>query len=111
MTSIDDKAEAADQPDVDLARQSAPGLYRLESRDLTPADEIGTDEFPQYGDFLPVDTVNGWQYIECPANLAKWLVEEGVETGDAFRIVSVRKVDGEWKYDADSEPDNVPDDW
>jgi hypothetical protein len=102
--------KAAETPDVDLARQSAPGAYRLLTDELTPADELTAEgEFPQYGDFLEVGRlgqtgdgveVKGEQYIECPAGLAKWLVDE-ISVGDDFRVVSVQKVDGEWQYDCE----------
>jgi len=101
---LGDKAE--ESPDVDLARQSAPGVYRLKTDNLVPADVLTAEgQFPQYGDFLHVETTNGgseptWdgeQFIECPQDLAKWLVEE-VEIGDGFRIKQVTKIDGEWEY-------------
>lgn len=108
---LEDKAE--ETPDIDLARQSAPGAYVLLSTDLTPADELtGEDTFPQFGDFLKVDraaaTEDGHepagaeQFIECPHDLAKWLVDQGAEEGFAFRIKQVTKVDGEWQYDCES---------
>lgn len=109
MTSIHDKAEGS--PDVDLARQSAPGAYVLLTEELTEADELTDEgEFPEYGDFLQVakakQSGDGIEegperYIECPAALARWLVEAGVEVGQPFRVVSNRKVDGEWEYDCE----------
>lgn len=107
MTDIEEKAEAS--PEVDLVRQSAPGVYRLETTELVGADDLtGEGSFPQYGDFLRVSTSHGgenpqWdaeQYIECPQALAQWLVDHEVGEGDAFRIRDVTKVDGEWQYDA-----------
>lgn len=110
MTSLEDKAQ--ESPDVDLARQSAPGAYRLLDNELVAADELTPEgEFPQYGDFLHVGRLGpgagdgeveqkGEQYIECPQGLARWLVKN-CEVGDDFRIVSVQKVDGEWRYDCD----------
>jgi hypothetical protein len=109
MTTIDDKAEAVDSPDVHLVRDSAPGLYRLETIDLTPADELGNDEFPRYGDFVEcTDSRMETCYVEVPGALAKFLANY-IEVGDWFRIVSVSKTaDGEWRYDVDEEPDNLP---
>lgn len=105
---LDDKA--SDSPDIDLVRQSAPGAYRLLTDELVGADELtGDDEFPKYGDFLKVGRlrsgdegpeVAGERFIECPTALAKWLVEN-VDLDDDFRIQSVRKVDGEWQYNAE----------
>jgi len=108
MSDLEEKAR--DSPEVSLARQSAPGLYRLTTTDLVPADEITPEgDFPQYGDFLRVEVTSGgtdpeWsgtEYIECPAALARWLVEN-VEVGESFRIRSVQKVDGEWRYDCEA---------
>ena len=116
MTSLDEKAQAS--PDVDLARQSAPGLYRLETDELVSADELTPKgEFPQYGDFLEVSRPAGtgedarWReevhYVECPQGLAAWLVEEEVGVGDPFRIQTVQKVDGNWEYGCEV-PSDLP---
>lgn len=105
---IEDKA--ADSPEVDLARQSAPGVYMLESKELKTADEVTPEgEFPEYGDFLPVRRAVGtgddasWsettKFIECPSGLARELVDLEISTGDGFRIVSLQKVDSEWRYE------------
>lgn len=98
---LSEKAEAS--PDVDLARQSAPGAYRLETDELVPADDLTPDgDFPEYGDFLEVSTTRGRRYIECPQALAEWLVDHDLKPGeDWFRIVAVRKVDGQWVYDVE----------
>ena len=109
MTTIDDKADAADAPDVHLVRDSAPGLYRLETMDLTPADKLGSDEFPRYGDFVEcIDSRMETCYVEVPGSLAK-VLSSRAEVGDWFRIVSVNKTaDGTWQYDVDVDPDNLP---
>lgn len=102
---LGEKAEQAEQPDVKLARDSAPGLYVLQTDELTEADEITAEgEFPQYGDFLEVGRPNAEgeaersEFIECPAGLARWLVEEEIEIGDSFRVLDVWKDDGSWQY-------------
>lgn len=114
---IGDKAEASDAPDVRLANDSI-GLYRLETDDVIEADEIGTDDFPKYGDFVKVSMSNGganasWDskgYVEIPGDLAKQLVEQGVEPGDCFRIRSTRKNgSGEWVYDVIAVDDPLTD--
>lgn len=106
---IGDKAEQADQPDVLLVRDSAPGLYRLETDELTDADELGTDEFPRYGDFVEcVDSRLEKCYVEVPSALAQFLAAQ-TEVGEWFRIVTVNKTaEGEWMYDCDGDPDNLP---
>lgn len=107
--NLEDKAR--ETPDIDLARQAAPGIYQLEGTELEPADDLSPEgEFPQFGDFLWVKTTTKGdleeasfekgQYIEVPQDLARWLVEN-VEQGDVFRVLSVQKVDGEWRYDCE----------
>lgn len=110
MTSIDDLAE--DTGDVYLARNADRMTFRLESRDTVPYDEIGTDSFPQYGDFVPVGVwhppeerfVEGC-YLECTRELAKVLIDYGIETGDVFKIDAVDKDgDGIWRYTVSVDP-------
>jgi hypothetical protein len=111
MTKLGDKA--TETPEVQLVRQSAPGVYRLpddgwsiEAIELVPADDLTAEgEFPQYGEFLELETTNGGadptvdsiEFVECPEAFARWLVENG-EPGEWFRIAQVRKVDGTWEY-------------
>ena len=116
MTSLDEKAQAA--PDVDLARQSAPGLYQLKSTELVEADQLTPEgKFPEYGEFLEVVRPRGagedatWRedlhYVECPQGLAAWLVDNEIGEGDAFRIRTVQKVDGNWEYSCER-PTDLP---
>lgn len=110
---IGDKAEASDAPDVYLPRDSI-GLYRLESDELEAADDITPEgEFPEYGDFMKVVEATGganpsWAeqraFVSCPGDLAKKIVEVGIEEGDAFRIESARKsASGNWVYSISEE--------
>lgn len=107
MTSLEDKA--SESPEVSLARQSAPGVYRVEDTELLPADDLTPEgDFPEFGEFLEVTPAGsgvGWrdstEWIECPQALAKWLVENGAEEGFAFRILTVQKVDGSWRYECE----------
>lgn len=110
---IGDKAEASDSDEVRLARDSV-GVYRLESDELTPADEIGNDEFPEYGDFIEATTTAGgaepeWDtpvFVECPGSLASVIVELDLAIGDVFRIEGVRKnASNEWVYTVTEETD------
>jgi len=104
---LQDKAE--ETPEVSLARDLIESEYELTGTELVGADELTAEgEFPQYGDFLevheysPVDgTDRGEVFIEVPAALARWLVEN-VEEGERFRVVSVRKVDGEYSFDCET---------
>jgi hypothetical protein len=109
---LEDKA--ADRPDVKLARDSAPGAYELLTDELVSADELtDEDEFPQFGDFLRVGRpgADGAEtHIECPAALARWLVGEGIEIGDVFRIRSVQKLDNEWSYQCEPVDDGLLED-
>jgi len=108
MTTLEEKASSSSDADIDLVRQSAPGLYKLVTKELTAADEIGTDSFPEYGDFLWVETARDQgQYIEVPADLARQIVS--LNEDDWFRVVSVTKdVEGQWVLDVDTDPDGLP---
>lgn len=108
--NLEDKAR--DSPDVDLARQSAPGAYRMLTTDLEAANDLTPDgDFPQFGDFLKVERVGSdgtEKYIECPAALARWLVHEAdASPGFCFRIRSVQKIDGEWQYKCEDITDEI----
>ena len=81
-------------------------LYRLEDEDLVSADEIGNEEFPQYGDFADVVAVDahgetlGDRWLECPSGLAESLVDANVKSGDVFWIEAVTEhEDGAWSYE------------
>lgn len=96
MTTLEDKAKADDDTEFVLARD-LPGAYVLAGLELEPADDLGTDEFPQYGDFLPVQRATGNMealMLECPGFLASELVEQNAEPGDEFRVKAVDKVEG-----------------
>lgn len=103
MTSLEEKAQ--ETPEVRLARDSAYSAYRLESTELTDADELSDEgEFPQFGEFAECEIPSNGDstaevYVEVPQNLAAQLVEAGIGEGDEFRIGEVSKVDGEWQYD------------
>jgi hypothetical protein len=107
---ISDKAE--ETPEISLVRQSAPGAYVFVEDELTSAEDLtDEDQFPEYGDFLPVrraqatdgghEASGDTEWIQCPQDFAQWLVEHGLEPGDGFRIKSVQKVDGQWQYDCE----------
>lgn len=101
---IADKASAA--RDVVRASGTENQPYRLESTELTPADEIGgEDEFPQYGDFLDVTALDGNgdelgpRWVECPGALARCLQDVD---GDAFQVLTVEKTeDGAFRFDVE----------
>lgn len=98
MTTFEDKAE--ETPEVSLARQSAPGAYRIESEKLVAADDISDEgEFPEFGEFLEcLNPQAQTEYVECPQGLAQELVADGLNVGDYVRLKTVRKVDGNWEY-------------
>jgi len=106
MKGFDEKAGETTAQDIRAAGDSR-GRYRLAASGLVPAEEIGTDEFPQYGDWLKVEPLDGGPeeelmdetFIECPGSLAKWLASNELEEGDSMEIRSVRKgAGGRWKY-------------
>jgi predicted double-glycine peptidase len=104
MTSLQEKAENA--VDVVRAQVAIDQLYRLEDKDLIAADEIGNEDYPQYGDFADVTAIDangkklGDRWLECPSGLAESLVEANVQVGDAFWIQAVTEhEDGAWSYE------------
>lgn len=115
--NLGDKAEQADQEEVRLARDSN-GVYRLEDEELVPADDLGSEDFPQFGDFARTTNVQLVQgepqlgdevFVEVPSALAEILVDMEIGTGDYFRIQAVRKNSaGEWEYSV-TDPDRTPD--
>lgn len=109
MKSFDEKASETTAEDIRAAGDSR-GRYRVAAEGLVSADEIGTDEFPQYGDWLEVEPLDGGPeeelmdvtYIEVPGSLAKILVKNEVENGDEVTINNVRKgPGGRWTYSTD----------
>jgi hypothetical protein len=115
---IGDKAEKAQQggDSVYLASDSN-GVYRLESDEVVEADEIGTDEFPKYGDFIRVKESYGgdppsWDetaFLELTSALAIEL-NDTIDVGDAFRIRRPPHKDenGEWTgYDLEEVEEQI----
>lgn len=103
MVSLDEKAD--DTRDVVRASEAEAQWYRLESTDLTPAGDIGTDDFPQYGDFADVVAVDangddlGSRWLECPSGLARELVDAGIAADEDFQITEASKTaDGAWSF-------------
>lgn len=102
MTGIRDQAEKAEE-EVVLIGNAAPGTHRIEGEELVAAEEIGTDEFPQYGDYLPTvrhPEAEKTVYLECPPVLAKAIADQvahnaGLE-GRWFRLEEAEKEDGRW---------------
>jgi len=109
MTDLERKATAA--RDVVRAAESESQTYRLEDTELTEASAIGdSDGFPQFGDFLDVQAVDadhkplGPRWVECPADLARSLVDAGVGAGDVFAVVKADKTDdGAWSMEVETD--------
>jgi hypothetical protein len=105
MTDLAAKADAG--RDVVRVSETEAQSYRLRDRELTDSNAIGdSDGFPQYGEFLDVEAVDangdglGPRWVECPADLARCLVDSGVETGDVFAVVrSTKTTDGAWSIE------------
>jgi hypothetical protein len=106
MTGIADKADSG--RDVVRAGEAEAQSYRIESEDLTEASAIGdSDGFPQFGDFLDVTAVDadgddlGPRWVECPADLARQLVEQDLAAdGSVFVVESATKTqDGAWSFE------------
>lgn len=106
MVSLEEKADSG--PAVDLAGSLLETQYRLKDLELVPADEIGSDEFPQYGDYgqcearSPVDgTFRGERYVEIPEGLAQFLLKAEVTTDDWWQVTEHKKVDGRHQYEVE----------
>jgi len=108
MTSLEDKADAADGAEVLLASDAA-GVYRLRDDQLTSHEDIrDSGAFPQYGEFLDVVQIRaadgawtdgGDAWLECPASLAGDLVERSVNAGDVFAVADPTKgPGGNWRF-------------
>jgi len=69
--------------------------YSLRERSVYDADEvrdeIGSDDVPQYGKWLPVtlDGEDGW--LIAPSELRTALVEKSIRQGEPFRIATMKK--------------------
>jgi len=109
MTDLEQKATTA--RGVVRAGESEAQTYRLEDTELTEASAIGDpDGFPQYGDFLDVTAVDadhdplGPRWVECPADLARSLMDVGVEAGDVFAVTEATKTeDGAWSIEVEAD--------
>lgn len=108
MTTLEDKAETPEVVALSIAdADETAGRFELESLELDPADEVGTDQFPQYGDWLPVTRYidgmeHGDMHLECPRGLAKELVAAEIEAGDVFAVTdSTKGLDGEWQVEVE----------
>lgn len=110
MKSFDEKASETTAQDIRAAGDSR-GHYEVVGKGLVPAEQIGSDEFPQYGDWLKVRPLDGGPeeelmdetFIEVPGQLAKWCAENEISVGSEFRIRSVRKdAAGRWSYSVDT---------
>jgi hypothetical protein len=109
MTDLDDKAIATRE--VVRVGESELQTYRLEDTELTEASAIGgSDAYPMYGDFLDVVVVDadheplGPRWVECPGDLARALVDAGVEAGDVFTVAEVSKTqDRGWSCEVETD--------
>jgi hypothetical protein len=99
--------KATESVACDLASQLTSSIYELITDDLTHCDDLTPEgDFPQFGDFLevneysPVDgTDRGARFIELTSDLAHWLIDNELDDGDQFRVLSHSKTDGEHRYE------------
>lgn len=119
MTGLGDKAaDAAEQ--FQTAENIALRVpYRIRESELVSATEIGSQEFPRHGDWLVTDAGDDrvvW-YLECPAGLAKAIVDEldsrGLDPDDAdgywFMVIDRWQEgdDGPWGFEIEMAPKDV----
>jgi len=109
MTDLDQKATAARE--VMRVGDTEAQTFRLEDTELTEAAAIGSsDGFPKFGDFVDAVIVDADheamapRWIECPADLARELVDANVGTGDIFTVVEASKTDdGAWSCEIETD--------
>lgn len=122
MTSLDEAAEAG-QDDVIVAASIPIGVWmEIVDPQLVEADEVGTEEFPKYGQFMrcraPSIEAGGEEtveerWIEVPGELARRLVEvlpSDDREGWYWRLDQRRKdPSGQWRFAvvAEEEPPGV----
>jgi len=110
MAELGDRAGAPDL-EVILAPETA-GLYRLQSRSIVPAEDIGQPGgFPEFGKFVRVDQmdVRDGQFVagneallETPLFLEQELVKLDASEGSIFAISQPRKAEGgRWIMDVE----------
>lgn len=116
MTSLEDRADDGSEDWV-LAPESA-GVYRIETDQLVSADDIG-NEYPEFGEFLHTTRMSATSdgdwieeetvYVECPAGLARAVLEAGAGPGDIIGIGNPTKTEGgRWRFTV-SKPETVDD--
>lgn len=110
MTSLEEKAEEAEVQFVAASDLHPGSVWRIETADLQPADEIGSDEFPQHGEWLQANKDGSVTYfIECPAGLALAIMDDlphnATADGYWFAIRDVGRSDDRdnapWEFDVE----------
>ena len=100
VRDLHDIEVGSDEKDTEiwLASDNPTGLFHIRSTDIKEADEIGTDDFPRYGEFLPVGKGQTAGYLQLTAYLIEYLQDEEAEEGDQFRVNKVVEYDdgGYW---------------
>lgn len=112
MKSFADKADES-VPCVRIEDADATA-YRIRTYDgevgLVPAKELGTDSYPQFGDWLPCTAINrdkkplGDRYLEAPGSLAAELERHQAGEGFEFRMTTIDKIDGVWQIEIEALP-------
>lgn len=57
-------------------------------------DEIGSEDVPQYGQWLPVKMDGEDAWLSAPSELRSLLVEDNIREGELFEIREMRKTGG-----------------
>lgn len=104
---LNEKAEeAATVYSVSDAADAA-GMFVLTDTELVPSDDIGSEKYPQYGDWLPVErhidgVKNEDTYLEVPQALAAALVEAEADEDSVVDVQGASKTrDGVWEVDVE----------
>ena len=82
-----------------LASDRPTGLFYIRSTDVVDADDIGTDDFPKYGEFMAVSKGDVAGYLQLTTHLVDHLQEHEAQEGDEFRVNNVVEDDDGYFWD------------
>ena len=103
VRNLHDMEVQTDEKDSEiwLASDRPTGLFYIRSTEVVDAEEIGTDDFPKYGEFMAVSKGDTAGYLQLTAHLIEHLQEHEAQQGDEFKVTNVVEGnDGGYWWDA-----------